>query len=178
MSNSHQHESHLPPFSIRPRFRVVLPLTPEQILKRIRRGLKAEDAKCNGKAVHGFATLRIPEKDRHYWSPQLTVMVEESEEGEGSLVRGLYGPAPSVWTMFVFFYSAIGFAILVVTVVGTSHWSLGQPATILWWVPVLLVILLSLYLVSFFGQKLGHDQMETLHTFLEDCLGREVVEPH
>ena len=167
--------SHLPPFAIRPRFEVTVPLSPDNVIDRLKTGLRASNAKCRGKAILGFATLTIPEKDRHYWSPQLTLHVEQAEEEESStLLRGLYGPAPGVWTMFVFFYAAIGFAILVVTIVGTSHWSLDQPAGILWWVPVLCVALLSLYLVSFFGQKLGHDQMETLHNFLEDCLGQDV----
>ena len=168
--------SHLPPFAIRPRFQVVVPYPPEQVLGKLRASLKKEGAKCRGKAVHGFATLRIPDPERHYWSPQLSVMVEPAEDGGGSLLRGLYGPAPTVWTMFVFFYSLIGILIVFITLIGTSHLSLDQPAGILWWVPVLLVLLLTLYLVSYFGQRLGHDQMETLHTFLEECLGMDLME--
>ena len=167
--------SHLPPFAIRPRFQVVVPYSPERVLKKVRAGLKKEGATCRGKAVHGFASLRIPDDDRHYWSPQLSVMVEEDENGEGSLLRGLYGPAPNVWTMFVFFYSALGFFLLFVLLIGSSNLSLGEPAGILWWAPVLAVLILTLYLVSYFGQKLGHDQMETLHTFLEECLGIDVM---
>ena len=167
--------SHLPPFAIRPRFQVVVPFTPEEILGKVQLCKNNKGEKCRVKAVHGFTSIRIPNKDRHYWSPQLTVMIEEAEDGKGSLLRGRYGPAPSVWTMFVFFYSAIGLALLFILIIGSSHYSLDQPATILWWVPVLVVVLLSTYLVSFFGQKLGHDQMETLHTFLEKCLGTAVI---
>lgn len=131
-------------------------------------------ARCTGMATEGFASLQIPDKDRHYWSPQLSLMMEELENKEGTLIRGLYGPAPAVWTMFVFFYALIGFALVVVLIIGFSRKSLGMEAPILWWVPVLLLVFLSLYLVSYFGQKLGHDQMETLHTFLEECLGLEI----
>lgn len=168
-------QSHLPPFAIRPRFRVEVPYSPEEILKKIRAKLSSDTAECKGKAVHGFASFRVHETERHYWSPQLSVMIEELENGEGSLLRGLYGPAPNVWTMFVFFYSALGFLLLVVLLIGTSNLSLDEPATVLWWAPVLVVLLLSTYLVSFFGQKLGHDQMESLHTFLEECLGMDIL---
>ena len=57
---------------------------------------------------------------------------------------------------------------------GLHEFTLGRPSGILWLVPVLLAVLLSVFLVSYFGQRLGHDQMERLHNFLEDCLGREI----
>ena len=168
------HESHLPPFAIRPRFQVELLMEQKAIVRKIKKGLSQPKAKCVGLATEGFARIKLPTKDRHYWSPQLSVMMEDLEGKEGTLMRGLYGPAPSVWTMFVFFYSLIGFAIVVVTIIGFSRISLDMPAPILWWLPILIVVLLSLYLVSFFGQKLGHDQMEFLHSFLEECLGLEI----
>ncbi len=167
-------ESHLPPFAIRPRFNVELEMSQESIAKKINKGFDLSDAACSGVAVSGFATIKIPLKDRHYWSPQLGLTVEEIEEENKVKLYGLYGPAPKVWTMFVFFYAVIGVVLMFLLVVGLSRYSLDMSATILWWVPVLLIVLLSLYLVSFFGQKLGHDQMETLHTFLENCLGMEI----
>ena len=142
--------------------------------KKIKKGFDHPTTKCVGLATTGFAKIRIPLSERHYWSPQLTVMMEDLEEEEGTLIRGLYGPAPAVWTMFVFFYALIGFAIVVISVIGFSRLSLDMSAKILWLVPVLFVILLWLYLVSFFGQKIGHDQMETLHAFLEKSLGLEI----
>ncbi len=168
------HESHLPPFAIRPRFQVELPMKHERIVRKIKKGFSHPEATCVGHASEGFARIKIPSQDRHYWSPQLSVMLEDLEGKEGTMLRGLYGPAPSVWTMFVFFYALVGFAFVVVAIIGFSRISLDMPAPILWWLPVLLIVLLSLYLVSFFGQKLGHDQMETLHTFLEESLGLEI----
>ncbi len=169
-------ESHLPPYRIRPRFRVESALTPEEVISKIRQGLKATDATCDGHAGVGFATLTIPEPERHYWSPQLTVSVEKLESG-GSLIRGLYGPAPAVWTMFVFFYSLVGFATAAALITGLSYLSLGMSGGWLWWALVFGVVLFSIYLVSYFGQRLGHNQMETLHNFLEEKLGHPVYAP-
>jgi len=172
-----EHESHLPPFAIRPRFKVALPLSQEEIDKKINKGLAMPGASCTGISVPGFATIKVPRADRHYWSPQLSVTLEDQEEGDGKggvLLHGLYGPAPAVWTMFVFFYAVIGVVLMFVTVVGLSRQSLDMSSAILWWVPVLLFLLLSVYLFSYFGQKLGHDQMESLHLFLEKCLGMDI----
>ncbi len=166
--------SHLPPFAIRPRFRVELPQQQSVIIKKINKGFDRPDAQCVGLVTEGYARIKIPAKDRHYWSPELSVMLEDLEEKEGTLLNGLYSPAPAVWTMFVFFYALIGFALIVVAIIGFSRLSLDMPAPVLWWLPVLGILLLSIYLVSFFGQKLGHDQMEVLHTFLEESLGLEI----
>lgn len=153
---------------IRPRIRVQTTLSSDEIHKKIRAKLYSEGATCEGQTTKGFATIYPPQKEQHFWSPQLTITVDESQDG--TLVRGLYGPKPSVWTMFVFFYSAIGFAAMIILMAGLSMWSLGNPATILWLVPVLIVLFLSLYLVAYSGQKLGHKQMGAIHRFIEECL--------
>ncbi len=167
--------SHLPAYRIRPRFKVDCDLLPGEVIQRIREGLKEPNAACIGNATIGFATLIVPDKDRHYWSPQLTVTVEAKESGTGSIVRGMYAPAPAVWTMFVFFYAGLGLAIVALLMVGLSYYSLDQPATVLWWVPVLVALFLTFYLVSYFGQKMGRQQMVILHGFAERCIGIEIV---
>ena len=153
---------------IRPRIRVHTSLSPDEINQRIKSLLNSENAKCEAQVTKGFATIYPPKKEQHFWSPQLTITVEEVEKGH--LVRGLYGPKPSVWTMFVFFYSAIGFATMIVLMIGLSLWSLGNPAPILWLVPVLVALFFSLYLVAYFGQRMGHKQMGSIHRFIEECL--------
>ena len=60
------------------------------------------------------------------------------------------------------------------TPLGLSLWSLGNSAGILWFVPVLVFLFLSLYLVAYFGQKLGHKQMGNIHRFIEKCLDQEI----
>lgn len=160
---------HIKPSQIRPRFKFKSPQSVDEIAHRIKSALAAGHSLCEGRIIHGHATIYIPENERHYWSPQLNLSIEAVDGG--SIIRGLYGPRPEVWTMFVLFYTIIGIAILLVLVFGLSYMSLGQPHTILWWVPVLSTIFLSLYLVSYFGQRLGKQQLITLHNFVENSLG-------
>lgn len=157
---------------VRPRIKLQTTLSSDEINQRIKTLLRPENAKCEGQFTKGFATIYPPQAEQHFWSPQLTITVEENEEG--SLIRGLYGPKPSVWTMFVFFYTTIGFATMIILMIGLSLWSLGNPADILWFVPALMILFMSLYLVAYFGQKLGHKQMGTLHRFIEECLEQEI----
>jgi hypothetical protein len=158
---------------IRPRIYTETLLTPEEVNQRIRKQLREECTLCSGESTRGYATICPPEEDQHFWSPQLTITLDTDEDNK-TRISGLYGPKPSVWTMFVFFYAAIGFAIMIISMIGLSYWSLGKPATILWLVPILLLIFLSLYLVAYFGQRLGHKQMTNLHRFIERCLDKEI----
>ena len=166
-------EDLLPPYRVRPRFEIETEYTPNDLANLIKAALHSDNAPCKGRIKHGYATLYLPNEDRHYWSPELTLTIEETENG-GSLLRGLYGPRPAVWTMFVFFYSLIGFAIMVIGIVGLSNLSLERSGTILWLIPVLVLAFLTLYLVAFFGQRVGREQMVVLHGFVEGCLGRRV----
>ncbi|GAB4254527.1 MAG: hypothetical protein Kow0027_20670 [Saprospiraceae bacterium] len=168
--------SHLPSYRILPRFQVESPLTAEEVIGRLKKGLEEEGAKVVGVAKHGYAALKIPPEIRHYWSPQLSLSIENLEDKKGCLIRGLYGPAPNVWTLFIFFYALVGLAFLGVLLVGVSYLTVGMDASILWWALVLAGVLASIYLVSYFGQRLGHDQMEILHNFLEEKLGHAVYE--
>ncbi len=167
-------EDHLPPYRVRPRFLMQMELTPAEIQERIAAHLLRDDAPCRGSIHEHHGTLFPPHEDQHYWSPQLSISMDREETDEMTTFRGLYGPRPSVWTLFVFIYSVIGFGVLVISIVGFTNLNLGQSARILWLLPVLVLIFCSLYLVSFFGQRLGHDQMVTLHSFLESALEREI----
>ena len=155
-------------YRVRPRFEITCPLSTDQIVEAAQNYAQREDSTCLVQGYHGFVKILLPLSEQHYWSPQLNINLIEDENG--TLMRGLYGPRPAVWTMFVFFYGLIGVAILFVAIFGFSQLSLDRPAPILWLLPVLIVVFLTLYLVSYFGQKLGHDQMIILHNFVEASL--------
>lgn len=174
---AHQDPSeHLALTRVRPRFRVETPLSKEAVEARIAEALNAVDAPCRGKVHKGYAALQLPLEEQHYWSPRLVLTLEAPDGAgqEGCTIRGLYGPRHEVWTMFVFFYALIGFAILMVAMIGGTRASLGRPSAILWALPVLVVVFASLWLVSYSGQKLGAKQMHILHAFLERSMGMEI----
>lgn len=122
--------------------------------------------------VEGHITLAIPTIDRHFWSPQLSLSFEETEEG--TIIRGLYGPNPTVWAIFFFGYIALGILALFALVAGSSQWMLGMGAPILWAIPVCAVVALVMYFVAQAGQKMGAEEMYRMHHFYEDTVGSVV----
>jgi hypothetical protein len=98
----------------------------------------------------------------------LSVEVEAQENG--TLIRGLLGPRPVVWTLFASFYAFALFAGLVGLIWGLSQWSLGITPFALWIVPVAILLIIIAYGIAYTGQKLGYEQMLLLRGFLDKSI--------
>ncbi len=151
---------------IRPRFREELPLAHQEYCNRLKEKLDTT-LDFTGLVSENYAVIKIPQSERHYWSPQLALTIEPFEEKEAVFIRGLYGPKPSVWAVFFMGYAALGVVGMFIAVFGLSQLMLDKPAPILWALPVLLIIALILYLVAQAGQKVGAEQMYRIHHFYE-----------
>ncbi|MEM9391458.1 MAG: hypothetical protein AAGA02_13345 [Bacteroidota bacterium] len=158
--------------NIRPRFKKVSDLSEKELESLLRQALSEKDSKCTGYVSSGYSTIKIPVKERHFWSPQLTISFEETE-GQ-TKISGLYGPNPTVWAVFFFGYVALGIAGLFILVIGFSRISLGMDSGILWAIPILLIMAAVLYVIAQAGQKIGAEQMYTLHHFFEDLIHAKV----
>jgi len=159
-------------FRIRPRFKHISKETKQELEERIKNALEKEGVKCIGEQLPGYINLKIPIKQRHFWSPQLNITIEENEDG--SIIRGLYGPNPTVWAVFFFGYVTVGILVLFLGMWGLTRYSLGIESNILWSVPVLLTIGLGLYITAQLGQKLGAEQMYDLHHFYEETINGDI----
>lgn len=157
---------------IRPRFQQIVPASPDVVQERLRTQLAQSEVPCTGSMLPGHVVLKVLAREQHYWSPQLSLTLEPHEQG--TLVRGLYGPNPTVWAMFAMGYGAISILALFIGIIGLSARSLGQPAPILWALPILFLAALILYLIAQVGQKLGAEQTFLLHHFYENTIGERV----
>lgn len=155
---------------VRPRFHHNTALPPEKVIALLKAALASEEAPVKGLVVDQHIYLKIPQEQQHFWSPQLNLEIENEENGTGSRINGLFGPRESVWLMFIFFYALLGFAIMIVSIMGFSQWNLGLSARILWALPILLLLLVFAYFTAKAGQKLGRDEMDTLYHFFRDSI--------
>ena len=159
---------------IRPRFKASTTLTPEEVVTLVREHMATLDCGCAATINPGYIVLRIAPKERHFWSPQLTLSFQVEEEGGSTIIRGLYGPNPTVWAIFAFGYGAVGILSLFIGLYGLSQYTLDQKATLLWALVPLAIAAIILYLVAQFGQKLGAEQTFQLHHFFEESLGKRI----
>lgn len=160
-------------FRIRPRFRFISATSPEQIKKEMVEKLDTQHQTFVAKSVQGHFIVKIKGEEQHYWSPQLDIVFEKLPDGN-TLIRGLYGPNPNVWTLFMFLYGSVILSILFWGIYEGSQYSLGILTAFSWVIPILCGVGGFLYLVSQFGQKLGAEQTFALHHFLEESLHAHV----
>ncbi len=160
-------------FRIRPRFKEELPIHAKSYVSKLKAAID-ESEDFTGLVSENYAVIKIPQAERHYWSPQLALTIEPYEEKEAVFVRGLYGPKPSVWAIFFMAYAAIGTLCLFMGVYGLSQVMLSKPAPILWGIPAMGTIAIILYLVAQAGQKVGAEQMFRIHHFYENLFDDKV----
>jgi hypothetical protein len=150
---------------MRPRFEVLAPYEPLETQQRLRTMLDQEDCSFTGLFLDRHLRVRIPESQRHFWTPQLDVEIEPHPDG--SLLRALFTPPPDVWTFFIATYAVMTFCGLTGLLFGLVQWWLGWPPWALWSVPIAALMIGSVYVVALIGQRLAYDQMVQLRTFLE-----------
>lgn len=159
-------------FRIRPKFTIYSDRKMEEIILDTRTLLQKRGNFIRGLAMQDHITLQIPADERHFWSPQLSVILYD-EINQTRLV-GVYGPMPNVWIIFAFGYLGISTLLVFILIIGLSQKNLGMDSPVLWWAPVLVALLVALYFISQMGQKLGASQMFTLHHEMENILGEKI----
>ena len=107
----------------------------------------------------------IQGEKQHYWSPHLSIELEEKEGNEKNAthIRGLFGPAQTLWTFFVFLHFIIAGTFLVFLMFCYSNYMLHQPIRTA--VIVMTLMLACWVLLYFVGRKTranGYGQMKEL----------------
>lgn len=162
-------------FRVRPRFQEKLPMNASDFVEQLKNAVEREEG-ISATVSDTYCVLKIPLAERHYWSPQLTLSLETEEiEKDEVIIKGLYGPKPSVWAVFFMSYAAISVLTLFISVIGISRILLDQAALILWAIPALGLVALILYLVAQSGQKVGAEQMFRIHHFYESLVKHRVA---
>ena len=161
-------------FRIRPRFEHQINCSPEELKDRLQHQIVVKNTACLLRTKQNQIHLLIPNEEQHFWSPQLQLQLEKDEDGK-QLVRGLYGPNPNVWILFIYGYAALGILGTFSLIIGLSQWSLDQTPWGLWLFALLALLALGLYLIAQTGQKIGAAQTFRLHHCYEEAVEGQIV---
>ncbi len=154
---------------LRPRFKFELKRNNEEALKLFEEAKNTQSDFIVSR-VDDHVFIRIPKIKQHFWSPQLHLEINEIDEKTSSL-NGLFGPNPTVWTMFMFFHFFVAVLFIGFGAWAYSNWSLGNSYGIQIGVMILMVVLwFVLYFAGQLGKKKGMDEMYLLHGFMRDTL--------
>ncbi|GAB5535104.1 MAG: hypothetical protein Rubg2KO_13530 [Rubricoccaceae bacterium] len=153
---------------LRPRFEFVAPRPPDEALERLRAALAGTEAPCRGRVFSDHAVLYVLHAEERVWSPFLSLDI--GSHPDGTLIRGLFGPKPAVWSLFVASYAACVFGALGALGFAYAQWTLGQSPWALGLLPVAVLGALITYGFARYGQHQGRDQMNRLRSFLDGSL--------
>ncbi|MCD6543705.1 MAG: ABC transporter ATP-binding protein [Flavobacteriaceae bacterium] len=157
---------------LKPRFKIKVDEDKEIVMDRFRDNLKDINCKYCSKIVDNHIVIDVPKEEEHFWSPQLHVEVEN--EKEQTIVKGVLGPQPKIWTFFMFLHFAVAIAFFVFFVMFYTKWSLKQDYIFSMIMFIAMpVIWLLLYFVGQLGKKFGYDQMVELHDFLMKTINKD-----
>ena len=151
---------------LRPRFTIDLDENYYTVLENFSNTFNKEECKFIGSVVDEHIFISVSKKEEHFWSPQLHLEIIEKSEKK-SLLKGLFGPKPQVWTLFMFIHFIIGVSFLGFGVMLYSRISLGESM----FFPIIMMIVLPLiwillYFLGKIGKDTGKNQMRDLHNFM------------
>ena len=154
---------------LRPRFSLEYSNTPEFLLALFEEaGKNTNDFVLSRVDDHVF--IRIPKSKQHFWSPQLHLEIYKIES-QPTVIKGLYGPNPTVWTLFMFLHFVVGTLFIGAGVWLYTNIALGDPFIF----PIVaLITLLLMWFVLYFsgrlGKQAGKKEMLLLQTYFYDTL--------
>ena len=154
---------------LRPRFKLECAILPETILRAYENaGAISRDFLVHRSDDHIFISL--PKKEQHFWSPQLHLEIYKIET-QPTVIRGLYGPSPTVWTLFMFFHFIVFILFMASAVWLYTNITLTLSYTFpLVGMTLLLLVWIGLYIAGSIGKKTGKTEMYKLQSFMYSVL--------
>ncbi len=100
-----------------------------------------------------------------YWSPHLSIDLEEKEGNEKNAthIRGMYGPAQTLWTFFMFLHFIIAGVFILFMMFAISNVMIHKPFTND--IIVMTLMVFCWFLLYFIARQIrtnGYDQMREL----------------
>ena len=155
--------------ALRPRFKQTLNMSNTIALEAFDKA-KTTQSTYIVTRIDDHVFIKLPKKNRDFWTPQLHLEINHIDESS-SMLSGLFGPSPTVWTMFMFFHFIVATLFIGCSVWAYTNYSLGQDMAIQIFLMCLMVVLwFILYAFGRLGKQKGHLEMEKLNVFMKEIL--------
>lgn len=124
--------------------------------------------------VDNHVFIRLPKADQKLSSPQLHLEIIPIDDSS-STVKGLFGPNPTIWTLFMFIHFIIVILFIGNSIWFYSNWNLEKPIILQSVVyTILLISWIALYLIGQANKKKNIPTMIEQHHFMRDVLRQSV----
>ncbi|GAA4960133.1 GTP-binding protein [Algibacter aquimarinus] len=157
---------------LRPRFKIELKEDNESVLEAFELEKKLQsDFIVNRIDDHVF--IKFPKHKQHFWSPQLHLEINEIDN-KSSLLHGLFGPNPTVWTLFMFLHFMVAGVFIAFSIWAYTNWTLEKNFGIQITLMLLMVIIwIGLYFGGRIGKSSSKKEMQDLNNFMNRVLNKK-----
>ena len=157
---------------LRPRFKLKLHHDNETLLKDFEI-LKSTQSKFIVSRIDNHVFIKFPKEKQHFWSPQLHLEIDEVDD-ESSLLYGLFGPNPTVWTLFIFLHFMVAGLFIAFGIWAYTNWKLKSDYAIqLSLVGLMVIIWITLYFAGSIGKASSKKDMEALNNFMYQVINKK-----
>ncbi|MEP1488634.1 MAG: GTP-binding protein [Algibacter sp.] len=161
-------------FVLRPRFKMALNKNNETVLHHFETTKTTQSAFIVTR-LDDHVFIKFPKQEQHFWSPQLHLEINEVNKSS-SMLHGLYGPNPTIWTMFMFFHFIIAGLFLAFGVWAYTNWSLKSSYAIQVALMLFMIIIwFALYFSGRIGKASSTGDMHKLQDFMNNVLNEKKV---
>lgn len=154
---------------LRPRFKMELEQPCTQILAKFSEAKKNQSTFVVS-CVDGHIFIKLPNKQQHFWSPQLHLEITEKDTNS-CLLHGFFGPNPTVWTMFMFLHVAVGILFMMNLTWLYSNYNLNNKLGLQMGISIVLILTwILLYVAGRIGKQKGKPGMRELYNFMAETI--------
>ncbi|MGB0896086.1 MAG: GTP-binding protein [Flavobacteriaceae bacterium] len=120
--------------------------------------------------VDNHVFIRQPKSEQQFSSPQLHLEILPLDE-QHCTIKGLFGPNPTIWTLFMFLHFVIVMLFLGNSIWMYTNWNLNRPVIAQSVIYALLIIAwFTLYAIGQMNKKKNIPTMLNQHHFMRDTL--------
>lgn len=149
----------------------VHPEKPDILLERFNDKMKEGTSGIEMQIVYHSVFFKIPQENHRWWSPELTLGIEDHEEG--SLLRKITGPNPGTFTLAMFIISFAVVMFIFALMFAFSQIQLNLSPVISLLVTTGSLILAGIVIgVLGWGRKKAQSQMQMMNEFVNEILGK------
>ena len=142
------------------------------LLERFKDRMKKGHPDVEMQIAYHSVFIKVPQKDHRWWSPELTVNIEEYQ-GKSQL-RKITGPNPGTFTfaMFVIIGALVIFFFALMFAFSQIQLNTSPLISLLVTVGSVIVALLTIAVLGW-GRKKAHHQMEVMNEFVREVLDKK-----
>ncbi|WP_028283776.1 hypothetical protein [Olleya marilimosa] len=154
---------------LRPRFKIELNKSHTSVLEAFE-AKRLDQKQFIVSRVDDHVFIKLPKAQQQFWSPQLHLEINALENNKSQLY-GLFGPNPTVWTLFMFLHFLVAGLFIAFCIWAYSNYALKVDYQLqVWGIVGMIILWFLLYFSGRLSKTSNQKEMTALYTFMSSVL--------